>query len=204
MSNKQERRFLESDVKLETREANQPPRIVGYAAVFGKKSHNFGDFVEVIDAHAFDDCLASDPDIVGLFNHDDDMVLGRTSSGTMKVYADGTGLKYEIDPPATSYANDLMVSMSRGDIRSSSFAFYAQKEKWTIDPQTNENVRTLLKARVVDCSVVTNGAYPDASSQLRCMFPDGMPSMPNDDDSIRRFQRYMHLRVMSLTPRRSR
>lgn len=176
---KRERRFLQSEVRMSL-DGSEKPKITGYAAVFGKKSHNFGDFVEVIDAHAFDDCLASEPDIVGLFNHDDDMVLGRTSSGTMKVYADGTGLKYEIDPPATSYANDLMVSMSRGDIRSSSFAFYAQKEKWTIDPQTNENIRTILKARVVDCSVVTNPAYPDASSQLRSLFPEDKGGLPEE------------------------
>jgi uncharacterized protein len=177
MNSKRERRFLESDVKLETR-GDSKPKITGYAAVFNKRSSDLGSFREVIDRRAFDAHLATNPDVVGLFNHSNDMVLGRTSAGTMRLSVDDFGLRYEIDPPNTSYAKDLMESMKRGDIRSSSFAFFADDEDWEVD-MTGENIRTIKQARLIDCSPVTAPAYPDATSQVRSMFPDGVPLVPN-------------------------
>jgi uncharacterized protein len=178
MNSKRERRFLESDVKLETR-GDSKPKITGYAAVFNKRSSDLGSFREVIDRRAFDAHLATNPDVVGLFNHSNDMVLGRTSAGTMRLSVDDFGLRYEIDPPNTSYAKDLMESMKRGDIRSSSFAFFADDEDWDVDSKTGENIRTIKQARLIDCSPVTAPAYPDATSQVRSMFPDGVPLVPN-------------------------
>lgn len=206
MSNKRERRFLDSDVKLETREENQP-RILGYAAKFNVRSLPLGGFVEQIDPHAFDAFLSANPpdDVVALFNHDENMILGRRSAGTLKLGVDSTGLWYEVSPiPKVSYAQDLAENLRLGNVRSSSFAFYADDEEWSKD-SIGQNIRTIKSARLIDVSPVTNPAYPDATSQLRSMlFPDGLPSVPNDEDAIRRFQRYMQLRVMTLTPRRTR
>jgi capsid assembly protease len=175
MQNKRERRFLQSDVSLEQ---GVTPKFTGYAAVFNKRSSDLGNFVEVIDPSAFDACLSSNPDVVGLFNHSNDMILGRTTSGTLKLSIDGTGLKYDIDAPDTSYSRDLQVSMKRGDVKSSSFGFYCLQDKWSVDAKTNENVRTILKADLFDVSVVTIPAYPDASSQVRSLFPDDKGAIP--------------------------
>jgi uncharacterized protein len=195
MSEKRERRFLESEVKLESR-GDSKPKITGYAAVFNKRSSDLGRFREVIDKRAFDAHLATNPDVVGLFNHSNDMVLGRTSSGTMRLSVDNYGLKYEIDPPNTSYAKDLMESMSRGDIRSSSFAFFADDEDWSVDSDTGENIRTIKQARLIDCSPVTAPAYPDATSQVRSMFPDGIPAVPSNSNDV--YKTYMRLKLDSL------
>jgi HK97 family phage prohead protease len=169
---KQERRFLTQEVRISD-DSPSTPKISGYAAKFGLRSSNLGGFQEIIDPHAFDACLDTNPDIVGLLNHSADFVLGRTSSGTMRVAADETGLKYEIDPPDTQVARDLIVSMKRNDIRSSSFGMYVQKDDWQFDSANNIAVRTILQASVFDCSVVTFPAYPDANSQVRSLFPDG-------------------------------
>lgn len=195
MNNKRERRFVESDVKLETRDSPDNPKITGYAAVFNKRSQILGNFREVIDRRAFDAHLATNPDVIGKFNHSDDMVLGRTSAGTMRLSVDEYGLRYEIDPPNTSYANDLLESMRRGDIRNSSFAFYADDEDWDVDSNTGENIRTIKQARLIDCSPVTAPAYPDATSQVRSMFPDGVPAVPNKGDH---YKTYMRLKLESL------
>lgn len=175
---KRERRFLNQDVALEG--TSESPKITGYAAVFDKRSHDLGSFREVIHKNAFDKTLSKNLSVMGLLNHDSNLVLGRTTSGTMKVSVDDVGLKYEIDPPNTSYANDLLVSMRRKDIDGSSFAFYALEESWSVDKKTNENIRTILEAELLDCSVVTNGAYPDASSQCRSLFPDDKGVMPEE------------------------
>jgi HK97 family phage prohead protease len=190
---KRERRFLQSDASVGV---SADKKITGYAAVFNKRSHDLGDFVEEIDPHAFDACLATSPDIMGLINHNESLVLGRTTSGTMSVSVDTTGLKYEIDPPNTSYANDLLVSMGRKDISGSSFGFYAREDAWSYDNKTKQNVRRLLKVDIFDTSVVTNGAYPDASSQVRSLFPDDKGHVPEAINSkiaeLRATQRKEH------------
>jgi HK97 family phage prohead protease len=166
---KAERRFLQTEVRAL---GDGSPKIVGYAATFNQRSQDLGGFVEIIAPGAFDDCLAGNPDIVGLFNHNMDYVLGRTSSGTMSVAVDSTGLQYTIDPPDTQLARDLMTSMKRKDIRGSSFGFYCLDDTWDLDPATDGLVRTILKAAIFDCSVVTDPAYLSSDAAVRAQLPE--------------------------------
>lgn len=59
-------------------------RIVGYAAKFNSVSRDLGGFVEKIKPGAFNASIASG-DIRALWNHENRYVLGRTSSGTLKM-----------------------------------------------------------------------------------------------------------------------
>jgi uncharacterized protein len=108
--------------------ADGKPVITGYAAVFydpsdpGTEYRMYSDMVERIMPGAFDKTLRED-DARGMFNHNDNYILGRVSAGTMRLSVDRKGLKYEIDPPDTQYARDLMESIRRGDITGSSFLF---------------------------------------------------------------------------------
>jgi hypothetical protein len=167
---KAERRFLKAEVRAS---GDASPRILGHAAKFNTLSQDLGGFFERILPGAFDDCLASNPDIVGLFNHSMDYVLGRTSSSTMSVSVDAEGLLYSIDPPDTQLARDLMTSMKRGDIRGSSFGFYCLEDTWDLDPTTDSIIRTIVKASVFDCSVVTDPAYLAADASVRSQLPEG-------------------------------
>ena len=161
---KLERRFLQTEIRSID---GGSPKIAGYAAKFNVRSQDLGGFVEIIAPGAFDACLAANPDILGLFNHDMNQVLGRTSSETMRVFVDGMGLQYEIDPPDTTLARDLMVSMKRKDIRGSSFGFYCLEEQWDYDSDPDLIIRTVLKANVFDCSVVMDPAYLSSDSSVR-------------------------------------
>jgi len=176
---KQERRFLTQEIRVITTDGSAP-KITGYAAKFAPvRSADLGLFFEEIDPHAFDECLADESnDIVGVFNHNADMPLGRRSAGTMRVSVDAVGLKYEIDPPDTQVARDLMVSMKRGDVKSSSFGFFCLEDSYREDRKTGDVIRTIHKAVVFDCSPVVYPAYPDATSQVRSLFPDGKGEVP--------------------------
>jgi HK97 family phage prohead protease len=175
---KRERRFLAHEFRVD--DSGAAPKISGYASKFGVLSEDLGGFRERIDPGAFDACLASTPDIVGLFNHNPEKVLGRTTSGTMEVKTDAVGLFYVIDPPDTQLARDLMVSMKRGDINKSSFGFFCLEDTWDL-AEDGSLIRTVLKASVFDCSPVTFPAYPDATSQVRSLFPDGKPEVPEPE-----------------------
>jgi hypothetical protein len=109
------------------------------------------------------------------------MILGRTKSGTMRLSLDAHGLRYEIDVPDTQVGRDLVTSMKRGDIDGSSFAFACKKDAWENDEASGTMLRTVLKADLFDCSPVVYPAYPDASSAVRSMFPDGVPEVPKPE-----------------------
>jgi HK97 family phage prohead protease len=163
-----ERRFFDlDDLKIETRADSDAPVIRGHAAVFNKLSENLGGFREQIAPGAFDDVL--NDDVRALFNHDPNHVLGRTKAGTLSISVDDNGLAYEVDPPDTQTARDLIVSMQRGDVSQSSFAFTVEQDDWSED-EDGRIVRTIQKVkRLYDVSPVTYPAYPDASVGLRSL-----------------------------------
>lgn len=160
-----------ADSKLEIRSADEKEmRIGGYAARFGVMSENLGGFREQIQAGAFADVIGND--VRALINHDANLVLGRTLSGTLRISEDANGLAYEVDLPDTQAARDLMLSIRRGDVTQSSFAFSVAPggDDWTEDPETGGYVRTVKKiGRLYDVSPVTYPAYPDASVGARSL-----------------------------------
>ena len=147
--------------KLEVRQEGDGTTVVGYAAVFNSVT-DLGSFREQIAPEAFSRVLEQTPDTVALLNHDTNLVLGRTTSGTLKLEVDEVGLRYELQLGNQSYARDLAESMRRGDINKSSFAFTIERESW------QENVRTVEEVRgLYDISVVTRPAYNASSADLR-------------------------------------
>jgi HK97 family phage prohead protease len=154
---------------------DEAPRITGYAAVFNTASEDQGGWTEIIDPTAFDNVLASNPDVRALWNHNPDHVLGRTTAGTLQLSCDATGLAYVVTPPATSLAKDLMVSMRRKDVTQSSFAFICKRDQWTDNQDGTVTRRILEFDSLLDVSPVTYPAYPAATSQVRTL-PASMPA----------------------------
>jgi uncharacterized protein len=166
-----ERRYITHEFRIDD---DADPKIKGYAAVFGVRSQDLGGWVEVIAPTAFDADLANTPDVRGLFNHDSNLVLGRTIANTLTLSTDDKGLAYVIDPPDTSYAKDLIVSMKRGDVTQSSFGFICVDAEWGFDEVEGVHIRTVKQAQLFDVSPVTFPAYLDSTSEARS-FPTDMP-----------------------------
>lgn len=166
-----ERRIAESGpLKVERRSGdNAGLTIRGYAAVFNSYSNNLGGFREIIQPGAFADVLEND--VRALFNHDPNHVLGRTQSGTLRVFQDDTGLGYEVDLPDTQTARDLVVSIERGDVSQSSFAFTVAPggATWQEDDVVGYTRSISKVSRLYDVSPVTYPAYPDASVAARAL-----------------------------------
>ena len=138
--------------------------IRGYAAVYNSDSEWMGGFYEQIETGAFDDVLEND--VRAYFNHDENLLLGRVSSGTLRISTDKRGLFYEVDLPNTTYANDLVELMKRGDVNQSSFAFLIEKDRW--EQRGGTTYRIIEKvSRLLDVSPVSQPAYPDATSELK-------------------------------------
>lgn len=157
------------------------PVIKGYGAKFRTLSEPMpiirdGEKIGTFREQLMPGCFASAipvSDIRSLFNHDPNLILGRTASGTMTVCEDEMGLCFEVDPPDTTYARNLQVSMSRGDITQCSFGFNVAEggDSYTKDPNVADAwIRTIHRvAKLYDVSPVTYPAYVDTQCAMRSL-----------------------------------
>jgi HK97 family phage prohead protease len=158
----------DNELVVESR-ADGRAAIVGYAAVYNRLSLDLGGFKEEILPGAFDRILTRQrgrQDVVALFNHDSNIVLGRTSSGTLELSSDDKGLRYVVTPPVSR--GDVLELIQRRVVRGSSFAF-------TVDPK-NESFRTGEDGKAVrqirevsglyDVGPVLVPAYPATSASV--------------------------------------
>jgi phage head maturation protease len=82
--------FAEYKIEIESRAAGSTT-VSGISPPFNSKSVDLGGFREIFAETAFDKILeryAADPnkvDVLGLYNHDDNLLLSRTTSGTLRM-----------------------------------------------------------------------------------------------------------------------
>src|SRR6056297_2869670 len=125
---KKEIRIADTQFELREKE-DEEPKIVGYAAMFNDPADETNGFIEKIAPGAFHNAIRKS-DTRALINHNPEKILGRIKAGTLDLREDEKGLYYEVDPPKTTYTQDLMESMKRKDIDQSSFQFTVDKEEW--------------------------------------------------------------------------
>lgn len=158
-----ERRFC--PLELRAKQDDEGATLAGYAAVFDSLSVEMWGFREKIAPGAFAASIEGD-DVRALWNHNTDYVLGRTKNGTLELREDETGLAFELTPPATQLARDLVASVQRGDVDQMSFGFAVLEDAWDID-ENEQYVRTLRKVKLYEISPVTFPAYPATSVSAR-------------------------------------
>ena len=189
-----ERRFCTGVRSLESPDADSLGTIVGYASVFNSYSEDLGGFRELVMPGAFDRSLASGADVKALLNHDPNLLLGRTKSGTLQLSTDAMGLRAAINLPKTSAGRDAWESIKRGDMSEMSFAFTVDSDEWGEDNDPDDRsktipVRRLRQVKLMDVSAVTYPAYKATSinvsskqpffnslaRSLEQLFPTGIP-----------------------------
>lgn len=152
-----EQRTIDVDVQdIDTRGRT----LHGYAAVYNAVSGDLGGFRERIAPGAFANVL--DADVRALLNHDPNEVLGRTKSGTLRLFDEQRGLRFEIDVPDSPLGENVRSAVKRGDLDGASFRFVVGDEAWDGDLRTVKTVKELR-----DVTLATYPAYPDSSVELR-------------------------------------
>ena len=160
-----ERRFTAGRVELRAQADSRT--FGGYAAKFNTQSKNLGGFIERIDAGFFNKSRGDGwPDVIARYNHDDNMLLGTTTAGTLRLSTDNIGLVYEVDPPQSR--SDVFELVQRGDVVKSSFAFQMFEDDWTQSDQ-GFPMRTLVSGKLIDVAPVNVPAYDDTSVGLRSL-----------------------------------
>ena len=144
-------------------------KIVGHASVFDSWSETLGGifpFKEIVRKGTFTETIKLD-DIRALFNHDPNFVLGRNKAGTLELEEDEIGLRVVITPPDTSWANDLIKNLRRGDISQMSIGFIVLEDTW--GTQDGIDIREIKKVQLFDVSIVTYPAYTQTDVGVRAM-----------------------------------
>ena len=167
--NDRETRCYSGEVRAQP-STDEPTRIIGYGSVFNSRSEPLWGFREIIKPGAFDDVLGDD--VRGLFNHDPNYILGRSSANTLTLSVDERGLQYTLIAPDTQTIRDLVIApMMRGDITQSSFAFRVAPdgERWYEDEEGIVIREVSQFSRLFDVSPVTYPAYQEADSGVRSL-----------------------------------
>jgi HK97 family phage prohead protease len=153
---------------LEIRHSGRPNEgftLRGSPAVYGQTSHDLGGFREQIAPGAFEEVLATDPDVHLTWDHDTRYVAARTKNNTLHLESDSTGLFMDAQVGNYTWAKDLRTALERGDINQGSFAFNVAPEGDSFAVDDDENVmRTISNiGALYDVTVTAQGAYPQTS-----------------------------------------
>ena len=167
---KQERRTITGTVHARAIGDGMPKEIGGIAAVVNSVT-DLGYFEEVITPGAFDYALSREYDIRCLFNHEAELILGRTKADTSKVCVNADGnLEYTWVPDYENPTHMSVVrSIMRGDITQSSFAFTIKEQTWTDSTKYGTmGKRTITMIdELFDVSPVTYPAYSETEADAR-------------------------------------
>jgi HK97 family phage prohead protease len=167
---KQERRTITGSVHARAIGDGMPKEIGGIAAVVNSVT-DLGYFEEVIERGAFDYALSREYDIRCLFNHEAELILGRTKAETCKVFVNADGnLEYTWIPDYENPTHMSVVrSIMRGDITQSSFAFTIKEQSWADSTKYGTMGKRTIKIidELFDVSPVTYPAYSDTEADAR-------------------------------------
>jgi HK97 family phage prohead protease len=201
-----EQRFLTTTVELRASSDGNTEFIEAYALKFNRESDVLGwwtPFVEKIDTRALDNADMSN--VVALFNHDQNMVLGRNTAtgekGKVELEVDGIGLKWKVTPTDTSYARDLMENVRNGVINQCSFAFSISDAEdadvWTWNESRGLYERTINSiGKLYDVSIVTTPAYPDTEAVVAARSSEKVKELDlqrRKKPSLKRYSQYLKL-----------
>lgn len=149
-----------------TRQENDERFIEGYFIRFNEETELWDGVFEEVAPEAVDDSLKNN-DIRCLFNHDTNIVLGRTGNGTLELRKDEKGLfgRVKINPN-DKQAMDIYARIERGDINACSFGFNIISEE--IQNRDDGTIKFILKKiDLHEVSPVTFPAYPTTSIEAR-------------------------------------
>jgi uncharacterized protein len=160
------RRMPMEAAELHASDGDQP-KLAGYAAKYGILT-DLGWFREKIKAGAFDEALKTS-DARCLKNHDVNLLLGRESSGTLRLASNTVGLHFEVDLPDTTTGRDTREEVLRRDLQGCSFSFTVAEDVW-VNKEDGTQERTITKiGQLFDVGPVTFPAYEDTTVAARSL-----------------------------------
>lgn len=165
--NEKELRYLQiQDLQFRKKQIDDSEKmtIEGYVVKFNERSSLlYGEFYEKVAKGAFARSIQENT-IKGLWNHNTNLVLGSTKSGTLRLNEDDIGLHFEIDLPNNETGRNAYESIVRGDVDGVSFGFYVKNDNWEYIQNEDIYERTLLEVDLFEISPTPFPAYEGTST----------------------------------------
>lgn len=147
--------------------------LVGYAAVFNQETviaSWWSEWREEVSPGAYSKTL-QEGDIRALWNHDQNVVLGRNKAGTLDLSEDDHGLHSVIRPPDNEWGRPVLDAVQRGDVTGMSITFRVVKQEMWYPPKGADELpkRTIKEAQLFDVSPVTFPAFEQTEISARSL-----------------------------------
>ncbi|UBK35691.1 HK97 family phage prohead protease [Clostridium perfringens] len=163
---KEIRKIIVTDLETRTLEDTEEKVISGYINKFNTRSQYMG-FYEEVAKGAFDKTLADGHNIYAMYNHNSDMILGSTRSGSLKLNTDNIGLHFELRiNPNISYASDIAELVKSGDLEGCSFGFWVTDDEWTYT-EDKIDLRIIKELELIEVTITPFPAYLDSEASCR-------------------------------------
>lgn len=147
--------------------------LTGYAIVWNQLSDDRGGFfVRFLpgSVHFADPTMA-------LFHHDFRCVLGNTQNKSLRLTSDNTGVKVEIDLPATTQAADVATLVDGGYVNGMSFSMLY--DDVLVTTSKTENGQDIMEVSAFTCDEVTVTAIPSfTATSIQVQNDSGTPADP--------------------------
>jgi HK97 family phage prohead protease len=138
----------------------------GYAVVFGQKEAMGEYYIESVAKGAFKPKNYYRSDVLALWNHKWESVLGRLSAGTLQLEERQHGLWFRLQLDERSPAGMTALSaLDRGEVFGCSFGFKVLAESWT-DPENSLPERVITDVLLYEISLCPMPAYEGTTVSL--------------------------------------
>lgn len=156
--------YLTSEFRAET--VDDDLFIEGYFIKFNSETELYPGVFEEVSPDAVDTSLKNN-DVRSLFNHDTNLVLGRTGNKTLELRKDDVGLwgRVKINKEDTQ-AMDAYARIKRGDVTGCSFGFYPLKEDM-VDRDDGTSKFVIRDIDLFEVSPCVFPAYPQTEIAAR-------------------------------------
>lgn len=143
--------------------------IAGLGSVADVETEIDGYYMESFAPDCWDRSIA-EADVRSMFNHDTNLLLGRTKPGTLRLSTDAAGLHYEVDiNPDDPQAVGVHARVARGDVDGASVWFRVLRQE--VDYSGDITTRRILEAQLFEVGPVTFPAYEATTAQARSFAP---------------------------------
>ena len=139
----------------------------GYFIVYNQKIELWRGFTEEIMLGACTESLRSGENIMALFNHNRDLVIGSTQGRSLELIEDFAGVYGRVAiNREDSDAMNVYQRVKRGDVQGCSFGFSIESEKYT-NHDDGSVACQIEKVKIYEVSICPFPAYPTTSIQAR-------------------------------------
>lgn len=167
MKENTERRLSVGGLSIERNSETDSNSLSGYAVVFEEDTTIGNQFTERVKRGAFEGVDMSGT--FALFNHDWDKPLGKVGKN-LTLSEDERGLKFDLELPNTSYANDLIENVRSGIVEGCSFGFTIADDSWTRSDDGGLPSRAIERVgELFEITLTHIPAYPTTEIAMRSM-----------------------------------